>query len=169
MPRPTPGTYPAYFENYIRLTEFDTPAEGVDKYSTYLNDFFSGLSTAKADYKYAPGKWSLKEMLLHMIDTERIFAYRALALSRGETTPLPGFDENSYASNSAAEQRTWESLLDEFKAVRFSTNLLLHSFTKEQLTRQGVTNNNPTSVNAIVYIIFGHLLHHVNVVKERYL
>ena len=169
MPRPISGTYPVYFDNYIRLTEFDTPTEGIAKYSNYLNEFFCNLPADKAEFSYAPGKWNVKEMLLHIIDTERIFAYRALSLSRGENTPLPGFVENTYAANSAANQRTWESLLAEFKAVRLSTDLLIQSFTPAQLDRLGITNNHPTSVNAIVYIIFGHLLHHVNVVKERYL
>ncbi len=131
--------------------------------------FFKNIPVQKANYQYAAGKWTLKEMLLHIIDTERIFAYRAVSIARGDKTPLPGFDENTYAANSMADKRSWESLLQEFAAVRQSSDLLLQSFNDEQLLQSGTTNNYPTTVNALAFIIYGHILHHIAVIKERYL
>ena len=108
-------------------------------------------------------------MLQHIIDTERIFAYRALTIARQDTNALPGFDENAYAAVCHADNRTWKSLLKEFKAVRKSTNMLINSFTDEQLQQSGTTNGNPNTTVAISFVIFGHILHHINIVNERYL
>ncbi len=169
MPRPVPGTYPSYFENYIKLVNASSAAEAIATYGKTVVEAFRNLPQVKADYSYAAGKWTLKEMLQHIIDTERIFAYRALCLARKETAMLPGFDENIYAANSQANKRKWDELLNEFEAVRHSTDLLLTSFNEEQLLAQGITNNNPTSVNALAFIVFGHILHHLNIIRERYL
>jgi hypothetical protein len=121
------------------------------------------------DYRYAEGKWTIKEMLQHIIDTERIFAYRALRVSRHDTTPLPGFDETAYALASNAASRTWQGLLEELEASRKSTDLLLQSFTPGHLQQSGVINEHPNTTIAISFVIFGHILHHINIVKERYL
>lgn len=169
MPALTPGTYPASHANYIKLAEADTVKEAVEKYSTYLTEFFKNIPEAKVDYRYAEGKWSIKEMLQHIIDAERIFAYRALCIARHDKTPLPGFDENDYADASNADARTWQSLLQEFAAVRSATDSMLQSFTDEQLNQSGTTNNQPNTTQAICFTLIGHALHHVNVVKERYL
>ena len=169
MSRPTPGTYPAYFENYISKVLANTVLEALEKYGVDVIERFKAIPADKASYAYAEGKWTLKEMLQHIIDTERIFAYRAVAIARKETIGLPGFDENSYAANSKANSRNWDSLLEEFSAVRNATDLLLTSFDEEQLSQQGTTNNNPTTVNAIAFIIYGHILHHLNIINERYL
>ena len=169
MSRPTPGTYPAYFENYISKVQASSVKEAIDTYGKILIDRFKALPAEKADYAYAADKWTLKEMLQHIIDTERIFAYRAVAISRKESIGLPGFDENSYAANSKANRRDWDSLLEEFSAVRNATDLLLKTFDEEQLSQQGTTNNNPTTVKAIAFIIYGHILHHLNIVNDRYL
>jgi uncharacterized damage-inducible protein DinB len=169
MSRPTPGTYPAYFENYISKVQADTVKEAIVTYGKILIDRFKALPVEKADYAYAADKWTLKEVLQHVIDTERIFAYRAVAIARKETISLPGFDENSYAANSKANSRDWNSLLEEFSAVRNSTDLLLKTFDEEQLSQQGTTNNNPTTVKAIAFIVYGHILHHLNIINERYL
>ena len=169
MPKPTPGTYPAYFENYISKVQASTVKEATVKYGVELIDRFKALPFEKASYAYADGKWTLKEMLQHIIDTERIFAYRAVAIARKEAIGLPGFDENAYAANSKANSRSWNSLLEEFVAVRTATDLLLNSFDEEQLLQQGTTNNNPTTVKAIAFIIYGHIAHHLNIINERYL
>lgn len=164
-----PGTYPLYAENYIKLVETKSVKEAIEKYASSINEFFSEIPPGKVDYRYAENKWSIKEMLQHVIDAERIFAYRALRIARKDTTPLPGFDENTYAVASNADARTWEDLLEEFKAVRRSTDLLLKSFTEEQYRQMGTTNGQPASVSAIGFTLYGHMLHHKNILQERYL
>jgi uncharacterized damage-inducible protein DinB len=168
MPKPQAGTYPAYFEKYVNLVETDSVTEAIDKYAQPLARFFETIPQDKALYRYAEGKWSVKEMLQHIIDTERIFTYRALSISRKDQTPLPGFDENTYANASKADDRSLAGLIEEFKAVRTSTNLLLKSFTEEHLQQTGVTNGHPNTVNAISFMVFGHILHHKKVLEERY-
>lgn len=167
--RPQSGTYPVYFDNYIKLVDAISIEEAIEKYSDDLIKFFKKIRESNADYRYAPGKWSLKELLQHIIDAERIFAYRALCIARKDGTHLPGFDENSYAAESKADSRTWKSLLKEFKSVRKSTNNLIKSLNEEQLQQSGNTNGQPNTVVAISFVIFGHIIHHMNMVKERYL
>ncbi len=127
------------------------------------------IPVEKADYAYAEGKWTLKELLQHCIDTERIMVYRALCIARGEKQSLPGFDENSYAAASNANIRTWEGLVEEMQLVRKSTILMFDSFNEEQLQQRGSANNHPITCNALGFIIAGHFLHHERIVKERYL
>jgi len=168
MPKPIPGTYPAYMEKYVMLVEADSVRETINKYAQSLIDFFENIPEEKAPYRYAEGKWSIKEMIQHIIDTERIFGYRALSIARKDTTPLPGFDENIYANASKAGERSLAGLIEELKAVRTSTDLLLKSFTEDDLQQTGITNGHPNTVNAIGYIIFGHILHHKKILEERY-
>ena len=169
MSTPIAGSYPAYFFNYIKLVETASITEAIEKYSKYLNDFFLQISEEKSTYRYAENKWSIKEMLQHIIDCERIFVFRALSIARGEQTPLPGFEENDYALASKAGNRSWQSLTEEFAATRKSTDLMLQSFTEEQLNSSGTTNGNANTTVAIAFVIFGHALHHISVVKEKYL
>ena len=168
MPVPAPGTYPPYFERYVSLVQADSVTGAIQQHSADILQFFNSIPGEKIEYRYAEGKWSIKEMLQHIIDTERIFGYRALRIARHDQTPLPGFDEVSYAANSNAEVRTWESLLEEFAALRRSTDLLLANFTADQLQQSGTTNEHRNTANAISFMIFGHILHHINVIKERY-
>ncbi len=169
MSTPVSGTYPAYFENYIQLVDTASVKEAIEKYSTPINDFFTDINEEKAIYRYEENKWSTKELLQHLIDAERIFAFRALSLARGEKASLPGFEENEYASASQADKRSWKSLIEEFIACRKSTDLLLLSFTEDQLQQSGITNSKPNTVVAIAYVMIGHILHHMKVVEERYL
>lgn len=169
MPNLVAGSYPSYFENYINQVHADSIAESIDKYSNNILVFFKGIPAGKVDYKYADGKWSIKEVLQHIIDTERIFAYRAMRIARHDKTPLPGFDEGQYTAASGAAARSWQSLLEEFEAVRRSTDLLLQSFTSEHLMQSGFTSNQPNTTIAIAFIIFGHILHHINILNKRYL
>lgn len=163
------GSYPPYFDQYINLVHTSSVAETINKYSTDIIHFFHQIPLEKVDFKYADGKWSIKEMLQHIIDAERIFAYRALRIARHDKTPLHGFDERNYAAASDAASRNWQGLLEEFEAVRKSTDLLLKSFTPDQLQQSGITNEHPNTVIAISFTVFGHILHHINVLKERYL
>ena len=168
MPKPASGTYPPYFEKYINRVETDSVTEAINKYAQPLIKFFENIPADKAGYRYAEGKWSVQEMLQHIIDTERIFGYRALCIARKDKTPLPGFDENTYANASNADKRSWDNLIEELKAVRTSTDLLLRSFTQEHLQETGITNGQPNTVNGICFVIIGHLLHHKKVLEERY-
>ncbi|MBS1639770.1 MAG: DinB family protein [Bacteroidetes bacterium] len=168
MPRPSSTEYPSYFKNYIETVKAENVAELFTNYTVLLNTFISNIPEAKADYRYAENKWTVKEILQHIIDTERIFAYRALRIARNDDTPLAGFDENNYAKNANTNERKLQSLKDEFIAVRKSTDLLLQSFNEKQLQQVGTTNNNATTVNAICFIIYGHLLHHKKILEEIY-
>jgi uncharacterized damage-inducible protein DinB len=132
-------------------------------------EFIRSLPEEKFSYRYAEGKWTIREILAHIIDDERIYAYRALRFARNDLTELPGFDQDAYAVNSGANQRTVESLLDEFAAVRSATISLFDSFDNEALTRVGVASGNVMSVRAAAYHIAGHELRHMNIIKERYL
>lgn len=169
MPPLTAGTYPAYAETYIKRVEANNIGQAVEKYSNSITTFFKNIPADKVEYRYAEGKWSIKEMLQHIVDAERVFAYRAMCIARHDQTPLPGFDENTYGAVSNAGARKWEDLLAEFESLRKATDLMLVSFTQDQLAQSGTTNSQPNTTEAIAYTIFGHILHHMNVVKERYL
>lgn len=123
----------------------------------------------KRSYRYAEGKWTIKEVLQHIIDAERVFAYRALCIARKDATPLPGFDENVYAENCKAEQRKWKDMINEFIAVRLSSESLFASFDDEQSETSGTASGKSIYVAAIGFIIAGHAIHHSKVVKEKYL
>jgi len=163
------GVYPDYFYNYIKLVENENLGDALKNQIPEIQSFFSSIDEEKRDYKYAEGKWTIKEVLQHIIDTERIFAYRALAFARKDVNTLPSFDENSYAKNSNADKRNWNELTEELMAVRKTTDFLFNSFSEEQLNTVGKASNYEMSVKALGYTIAGHLAHHVNVLKERYL
>ena len=129
---------------------------------------FKNLSDAQASGAYAPGKWTVKEVICHISDTERIFAYRILRMGRGDATPLSAFDENAYAPTSGANDRSLESLLSEFAAVRGSTLALLRGLPEAAWTRRGVASGKEVSVRALAWISAGHAIHHVRVLEERY-
>ncbi|MEO6669803.1 MAG: DinB family protein [Ferruginibacter sp.] len=169
MSKPVKGTYPAHFETYISKVNEDNLRDAFRNQAELVNGFFDAISEEKSGHAYAAGKWTLKELLQHIIDAERVFAYRALCFARKETTSLPGFDENNYADNSFANEREWKSLVDELKAVRKTTEILFDSFNTDTLNHSGIANNNPVTVNAIGFIIVGHLNHHRNIITERYL
>ena len=161
--------YAPYFETYISYSrKLSIP----DNFSTQMEScmaFFESVPTEKLDYRYQPEKWSVKDILLHLIDCERIFQYRALRISRSDKTPLPGFEENEYAVEANATSRTLESLLNEYKSVRKATFTLFETFSEEQFLKIGNASGKDISVRAIGYIILGHELHHINIIKERYL
>src|SRR4051812_19836034 len=117
MPKPVAGTFPVYFSRYIDLVKENNLRDAFKIQQRLVNNFFDTIPEDKADFAYDEGKWTLKELLQHIIDTERIFNYRSLAFARGETASLPGFDENTYAANSNANARSWKELVDELKAV----------------------------------------------------
>lgn len=168
MPKPSPSTYPAYFQRYIDQVPEEDLSTAFRQQDAAIRQFLDGITEEHSLYAYAEGKWTLREMLQHMIDAERIFCYRALCFARKDTTSLPSFEENDYADNSNANSRTWKSMSDELLAVRKATIMLFDSFTEEALQSSGIANNNPTSTIAMGFISIGHVYHHINVAKERY-
>ena len=167
--RPTENQFPKYYGTYIDKVANDDLinclTEGVDLVWAYINT----LSEDKLNYRYAAGKWTIKEILIHLMDAERIFAYRALRFARNDKTELAGFEENDYVPQSNATSRTHQSLQEEYKAVRANTHELFKNMTEEMLDRGGKANGQEIAVRALGYIIVGHELHHLQVIKERYL
>jgi uncharacterized damage-inducible protein DinB len=167
--KPLPDEYAAYAAPYLDKV----PGGPILEILEYLKDntynFFSRMTQAQAEYAYAEGKWTLKQVLGHMIDTERVFAFRALCFSRRDKSPLPGFEQEDYVANSVFDARSIQSIAAEFKAVRDSNIYLYNSFTTEQSELLGTANGNPVSVRALVYMTAGHELHHLEIVKEKYI
>lgn len=160
--------YPAYCLTYFKAAG---EVELVEELEICLHDFIrfvQNLPMDKFDYRYAEGKWTIKEIIQHIIDTERILAYRALRISRNDATPLAGFDENSYANNTIANKRSLQDLLTELSAVRHSNLLLFKSFSQEQLVRKGIASDQSISVRALGFMIIGHQKHHQKVFQEMY-
>ena len=168
MSRPSTTEYAPFFQTYINYTSGKDYEILVKQYHDRLVDSWNAIPTEKIKYAYGPDKWTIQQMFQHVIDTERIFAYRALAIARQDKTALPGFDENSYASNADASLRNWKDMLIEWRTVRQATNLLFASFTPDQLKTRGNCNGHDVTVNALGFILFGHALHHLHVLKERY-
>lgn len=169
MSKPQAGDFPPYFEGYISKVQADSAVKIIAQYSNELESFYTGLPESKADYAYTQGKWTLKDLLQHIVDTERIMSYRLLRIARKDETPLASFDENSYAENAKATDRSFSAIKEEFIAVRKSTDLLLQSLQQDQLAYAGVASGKRMTANALAYIIFGHMLHHKSVIEERYL
>lgn len=134
-----------------------------------IQELVKGIPESKGDYRYEPGKWSIKELLCHLMDAERIFAYRALRFARNDKTPLSGFEENDYAPQANAHSRSLVQLGEEMKRLRASTIDLFRSFTPEMIQRTGTSNNTELSALSLGYIIAGHDLHHRKIILERYL
>lgn len=169
MPKPSPSHYNAHFKSYIDQVKEDDLFTAFDNQAAQISSLITFCSEEQANHAYAPGKWTLKELLQHIIDTERIFNYRALCIARKEQVSLPGFDENEYAAASHANERSWKSLVEEFAAVRQSSILLYKSFTVGDLETIGISNKNPLSVASTGFIIVGHFYHHKKIMEERYL
>lgn len=161
--------YAPFYENYISLAKGLVLKEDFIPQMNECVAFFEALPKEKLDYRYQPEKWSVKDILLHLIDCERIFQYRALRIARKDKTPLPGFEENKYTREANASTRSLESLINEYKTVRYATFSLFENFTAEHLTLVGNASGNDVSVRAIGKIILGHELHHIKIIKERYL
>lgn len=167
--RPDLNRVPQFYHNYINLVPENDLMNSFKNQTPVVIDFIKNIPEDRIDHAYAEGKWTIREVLQHIIDAERIFSYRALRFARKDPTPLHGFDENLFAENAKAAKRNWNDLVEEFKAVRKATEWLYGSFDEEQLNAAGVSNNSSNYVLAFGYISVGHALHHMNVIKERYL
>ena len=166
--RPQADEFPVYYKGYIDTVADDVLLE-LENQIESLPKFLSAISEEKASFAYSEGKWTIKEVLGHMLDTERIMSYRALCFARRDETALPGFDENVYVKHAHFNDRTLQSLLDEFVVLRKSTMYLLKSFNQEELNRSGISNDKPITVRALIFILAGHVNHHQHILKERYL
>jgi hypothetical protein len=160
---------PEYYHKYINLVINDGLKTAFEKHQTELISFLKDIPKKKWNYRYAEGKWSIKEVVQHIIDAERVFAYRALCFARKDQTPLPGFDENIFAANSKADDRSKKDLLKELLKVQVSSVILFNYFDEEQLEQPGVASGKPTYVKGIGYILLGHALHHKKILEDRYL
>lgn len=161
--------YAPFFEGYIQAAKEVNLIEELEICLHEFIRFVQNIPMDKFDYRYAEGKWTIKEIIQHLMDTERIFTYRALRIARNDQTPLAGFDENDYVANSNANERNLQGLLTEMAVVRQATLSLFKSFSKEQLQRIGTASNHSISVRAIGFIMIGHQKHHQQIFQERYL
>lgn len=158
-----------YIQRYLDLVPGENILQELKNSEQKTLDVYSKLDEVSSLFRYAENKWTLKEVLQHLIDCERIFQFRALSISRGDQQDFPGFDEEFYAKNSNADERKLSELTDEYWTVRASSILLFKSFTPEMHSKRGFANGNEIAVETIIKLIVGHNLHHLNVIKERYL
>jgi uncharacterized damage-inducible protein DinB len=167
--RPAADEYNAYYDRYItKVPDGDIVQQLASQVSSTI-ELLESIPESKGDYRYAEGKWSLKESVLHVIDAERIFAYRALRIARGDKTPLPGFEQDDYVKFSRGAERTLHDIAEELGQVRQASVALFKHLDEEAMSRRGTASNNPVTPRALAYIIAGHERHHVQILRERYL
>ena len=157
------------YQSYIDLIKDNDFCEAMRKNTKQFRRLMESIPRKKYDYSYAEGKWTIRQMLQHIIDAERVFAYRALRLSRMDPTPLPGWDENAWARTDGAAERRWKDLLEEFRAVRESSEYLFDSLSDAQLRFTGTVRDKPLNAFTIGYVLTGHVAHHMLILEERYL
>jgi len=167
--KPQQTEFAPYFHYYVDLVPQNNLHEALTAAHDQTQKMLSNISEEQGNFRYADGKWSIKELLVHLIDNERIFCNRALRFARQDTTDLPGYDHNAYVLASHADHRQLSDIAQEFKLVRAATTALFDSFRPEDLQQSGTANNLPTSVAALGFIIPGHEIHHGNVIREQYL
>ena len=164
-----PTEYASYYSPYINALGNVNLLEELENSIQNFEEFLTQIPSEKHEFRYAEGKWTIKDIVQHLIDTERVLAYRSLRFARKVQTPLHSFDENEYVDATAANKRTLTDLLQEYKAVRLSTLYLFKSFSNEELIYTGIASNNSFTVRAIGFIIAGHQKHHQRIIAERYL
>ena len=168
MDRPEKSEYDAYYERYVSTVADGNIAAILDEQPSELKALFANVTEDRGTFAYEDGKWTLKEVLSHLIDGERIFSYRALRISRGDETPIEGFEQDGYIENSNANNRTFAELLEEFDLQRRSNVLLINNISDENGKRMGTASGLTISVRGLVYIMAGHVRHHLAILKERY-
>jgi len=166
--RPQPGEYAPYYERYISKLPGNDILAILDQQRREMLLLLSSRSEADGDLRYAPGKWSVREVIGHICDCERVFAYRALSIARGDETPLPGFDENAWAENAAWATRHTEEIIEDYIAVRRASISLFRNLDEAAWGRRGVANRNEVTVRALAYIIAAHELHHRRMLEDKY-
>jgi hypothetical protein len=169
MTRPQPTEAAEYYSKYINLVTSDDIVPAMENQMGEMLQFLGGISEEQSLHSYAPGKWTIREVLNHVNDGERVFAGRAFWFARGFTDALPSFEQDIAVQMAHANNTSWADLVEEFKNVRLATISLLKSLPEEAWDRTGVASDNPVSVRALAYIIAGHVAHHVGVLREKYL
>jgi hypothetical protein len=167
--RPERGDYPEYYDRYMVMVESGDIVKVMENQLQTTGNFFNSITEEQGDIAYAEGKWTVKEVIGHVNDTERIMAYRALAIARGEKKSLPGFEQDEYVANSNFTKRILTDLIEEYRTLRASNIILFNSFTENELSKKGYANESEISVLSLAFIIAGHELHHIKILKERYL
>ena len=168
MARPEPGEYAPYYERYISLIPGSEILGTLESQRRQMMLLLSGRDEDEGDIRYAPDKWTAKEVLGHVCDTERIFAYRALRISRGDRTPIEGFEQDDYVRNGPFGRAPLAEIVEDYIAVRRATLTLLRNLDEEAWMRRGVANKNEVTVRALAYIIAGHEVHHRRILEEKY-
>ena len=166
--RPAPGEYAPYYETYISKVKGSDIVGILEVQRLQVAQLFAAHSERDGNFRYAPDKWTIKEVVGHLSDSERVFSYRAMRIARGDQTPLPGFEQNDFVKNGNFAEQSLADLVAEFGSVRASTLALVRSFNADAWARRGTASNNPITVRALAYIIAGHELHHRDILKERY-
>lgn len=169
LAKPEPTEYAPYYEKYVALVLSGDVVAELDAQHTRTLQLLSGRTERDGKFRYAPEKWTIKEVIGHIADAERIFTYRALRIARGDQTPLPGFEQDGYVNNGAFGDRTLASVVEEFSAVRKASLALFQSLGDQAWLRRGTASNNEVTVRALAFITAGHELHHARILKERYL
>ncbi|GIV61334.1 MAG: hypothetical protein KatS3mg044_0200 [Rhodothermaceae bacterium] len=168
IPVPAPGEYAPFYAGYIAAVAGEDVAEVLRNQPAELRALLGSLPDEAARYRYAPGKWSVKEVVGHLTDAERVLACRLLRVARGDATPLPGFDEDAYVQAAGFDRFPLTTLLDGFAATRAATLALVDTLTGEVWERSGVANGSPITARALAHILAGHVRHHLRVLRERY-
>ena len=169
MPRPDLSRVPEFYHGYINKAKGDDLMTALRNSTAELFRLLDTIPPDKYDYRYAEGKWTIKEVAQHLIDAERVFTYRALRFARKDDTPLPGFDENLFAQTCKADKRKWNEMVEEFATLRKASEAMFSSFDNEQLESEGNASGKSIYVLAIGFIVAGHVNHHCQIIKERYL
>lgn len=167
--RPETDEFDSYYERYISLVADGDIVSSLKNQITKTVDLLAEISAEKADFRYAEGKWSVKELVGHMIDTERIFAYRALRIARGDQTPIEGYEQDDYIKNAEFAKCSLADLAEEFALVRGANVLMFQNLSETAWHRRGTANDKEISVRALAYISAGHEIYHVDILKQRYL
>ncbi len=168
--KPQTGEYATFYQRYIDLAAAEDDIVGaLDAQARETATLLAGLTDEQAAHRYAPDKWSVKQIVGHVIDGERIFAYRVLSIARGETAPLPGFEQEPYVANGGADDRSMSDLAAELATVRKGNVMMMRALSEEAWRRIGTASENPVSVRALAYGMLGHERHHLRIIRERYL
>lgn len=168
MTRPADTDYAPFYETYVSLVTEADAMPVLERQADELRALAGPIDSSRETFRYAPGKWSIREVIGHLCDAERVFGYRAFCFSRGEAAPLPAFDENSYIEASGYDERALADLVDDFRAARGANLTVLRSLDPGAWERVGTANNNPVSVRALAFIMAGHVRHHFGVLRSRY-
>lgn len=169
MQRPEKNEYFHYYETYVSLVDETDIVAAFESQSDELSELFDSISEEKSAFAYAEGKWSIKELVGHLIDGERMFGYRALRISRGDETPIEGFEQDGYVENAPFNDYRFSDLAEELLFVRKASILFFKHLKETDWTRMGTASGNPVSVRALAYIMVGHIRHHTNILRDRYL